>query len=40
MKEKLIKAVVGLLLLGAFLLGAFLLGAYLDSQTLQVVNNF
>lgn len=35
MKEKLIKAVIGLLLLGAFLLGA-----YFDSQTLSVVGNF
>ena len=35
MKEKLIKIVVGLLLLGAFLFGA-----YLDNQTLQVVGNF
>lgn len=35
MKEKLIKIVVGLLLLGAFLLGA-----YFDNQTLQVVGNF
>lgn len=35
MKEKIIKIVIGLILLSAFLMGA-----YLDGQTLQVFGNF